>query len=104
MSEEPSLDSVHNRKKCLLAKQNIWNSLSEIKENVLYQSHAGIQGKIQAHATPGFCEHPEIVMGNVYNMNSEDDCMSEAMGNPKDLIVSDPLIEHPLSKLCETYV
>lgn len=66
-----------------------------------YRCHVGINGEIQACTTQGFCDHPEMVLGNIHETSLEEVWKSPRWESLRDLTKRGAYGEHPVCKLCQ---
>lgn len=69
-----------------------------------YRCHVGIDGDIQACTTLGFCEHPEMVMGNIHEMSFQDAWNSDRWKALRELTLSGKYDKHPVCNMCQKSV
>lgn len=66
-----------------------------------YRCHVGINGEIQACTTLGFCDHPEIVMGNIHKMSFEEAWKSQKWSDLRRITLAGEYANHPVCNLCQ---
>lgn len=69
-----------------------------------YRCHIGINGEIQACTTLGFCDHPDMIMGNINEISLRDVWMSTRWSELRALTLAKKYSHHPVCKLCQDSV
>jgi len=69
-----------------------------------YRCHIGINGDIQACTTLGFCDHPDMIMGNINQISLADAWMSPRWSELRKLTLEKKYSRHPVCKLCQDSV
>ena len=66
-----------------------------------YRCHVGVNGELQACTTLGFCDHPDMVMGNIHNISFEKAWKSDAWNKLREITLSGSYDLHPVCKICQ---
>lgn len=66
-----------------------------------YRCHVGINGELQACTTLGFCDHKEMIMGNIHEMTFEEAWKSERWKKLREITISGQYDKHPVCSLCQ---
>jgi MoaA/NifB/PqqE/SkfB family radical SAM enzyme len=69
-----------------------------------YRCHVGVHGEIQACTTLGFCDHKEMIMGNIHEMTFEDAWKSERWRALRELTIKGQYEKHPVCSICQRSV
>lgn len=69
-----------------------------------YRCHVGINGELQACTTQGFCDHPDMVMGNIHDSTFEDVWKGERWSALRDIVIAKEFDRHPVCKVCQRCV
>jgi len=69
-----------------------------------YRSHVGINGELQGCTTLGFCDHKEMMMGNIYEMTYEEAWKSAKWANLRAVTLSGNYSLNPVCSLCQKSV
>lgn len=69
-----------------------------------YRCHVGINGDIQGCTTLGFCDHSEMIMGNIHEMTFEEAWKSERWHMLREITLTGKYDKHPVCRLCQQSV
>lgn len=69
-----------------------------------YRCHVGINGEIQGCTTQGFCDHPEMVLGNIHESSFEEVWKSEKWNWLRKLTKNKEYDKHPVCRICQKSV
>ncbi|RNC68880.1 MAG: radical SAM/SPASM domain-containing protein [Desulfuromonadales bacterium] len=69
-----------------------------------YRCHVGINGELQACTTLGFCDHPEMIMGNIHEMTFEEAWKSKRWQELREITMSGQYEKHPVCNICQKSV
>ncbi|MBK7859770.1 MAG: radical SAM protein [Archangiaceae bacterium] len=69
-----------------------------------YRCHVGINGELQACTTQGFCDHPQMVMGNIHAASFESVWKSERWSALRDAVLRREYDRHPVCAKCQRCV
>jgi MoaA/NifB/PqqE/SkfB family radical SAM enzyme len=69
-----------------------------------YRCHIGIRGEIQACTTVGFCDHPQMYMGNIHDMTFEEAWNSPDWENLRQITRAGEYHKHSVCKRCQASV
>jgi len=69
-----------------------------------YRCHVGINGELQGCTTQGFCDHPDMVMGNIHNAPFETAWKSDAWNTLRDIVIKKEFDRHPVCRTCQRCV
>jgi MoaA/NifB/PqqE/SkfB family radical SAM enzyme len=69
-----------------------------------YRCHVGVHGELQACTTLGFCDHKEMIMGNIHEMTFEDAWKSERWRALRELTIKGQYEKHPVCSICQQSV
>jgi len=69
-----------------------------------YRCHVGINGELQACTTQGFCDHPEMVMGNIHRSSFEEVWKSPRWNSLREIVLRREFDRHPVCKICQRCV
>ena len=66
-----------------------------------YRCHVGVHGEIQGCTTIGFCEHPQMKMGNIHEITFEEAWKSERWESLRELTLAGRYDSHPVCRRCQ---
>lgn len=66
-----------------------------------YRCHVGIHGELQACTTLGFCDHKEMIMGNIHEMTFEQAWKSVRWKELREITLSGQYERHPVCGICQ---
>ena len=69
-----------------------------------YRCHVGINGELQACTTQGFCDHPQMVMGNIHESTFEEVWKSARWNSLREIVMTKRFDEHPVCSVCQRCV
>lgn len=69
-----------------------------------YRAHLGINGEIQACTTLGFCDHKEMIMGNIHKMSFEEAWKSDKWTKLREITIKGQYGKHPVCSICQQSV
>lgn len=69
-----------------------------------YRCHVGIHGELQACTTLGFCDHKDMIMGNIHEMTFEDAWKSERWESLRNITITGQYDKHPVCSICQRSV
>jgi len=69
-----------------------------------YRCHVGVNGEIQACTTLGFCDHKEMIMGNIHDMTFENAWKSDKWNRLRELTIKGQYAKHPVCSICQQSV
>lgn len=69
-----------------------------------YRCHVGINGELQACTTQGFCDHPQMVMGNIHEITFEEAWKSEKWSLLRQITLARQYEKHPICSICQKSV
>ncbi|RLE37342.1 hypothetical protein DRJ17_06790, partial [Candidatus Woesearchaeota archaeon] len=66
-----------------------------------YRCHVGVHGELQGCTTVGFCDHPQMQMGNIHEITFEEAWKSERWKSLRELTLAGRYDNHPVCRLCQ---
>jgi MoaA/NifB/PqqE/SkfB family radical SAM enzyme len=69
-----------------------------------YRCHVGINGELQACTTLGFCDHKDMIMGNIHEMTFEDAWKSDKWEALRQITITGQYDKHPVCSICQQSV
>jgi len=69
-----------------------------------YRCHLDINGAIQGCTTIGFCDHKQMIMGNIHNMTFEEAWKSKKWNSLRQITISGEYAKHPVCRVCQQSV
>ena len=69
-----------------------------------YRCHVGIHGELQACTTLGFCDHKDMIMGNIHEMTFEDAWKSDKWESLRQITITGQYDKHPVCSICQQSV
>jgi len=66
-----------------------------------YRCHVGINGELMACTTLGFCDHPEMLMGNIHDTTFEAAWKSDRWRTLREITLAGRYDEHPVCRICQ---
>lgn len=69
-----------------------------------FRCHVGINGELQGCTTQGFCDHPQMVMGNIHSCSFEQAWKSGRWSELRELTKTKQFDKHPVCYKCQRAV
>jgi MoaA/NifB/PqqE/SkfB family radical SAM enzyme len=69
-----------------------------------YRCHVGVNGELQACTTLGFCDHKDMIMGNIHEMTFEDAWKSDKWKILREITMTGQYSMHPVCRICQQSV
>ena len=69
-----------------------------------YRCHVGINGQLEACTTQGFCDHPQMVMGNIHDSTFESVWKSDRWSALREIVLTKQYDKHPVCAVCQRCV
>lgn len=69
-----------------------------------FRCHVGINGELQGCTTQGFCDHPQMVMGNIHDCSFEQAWKSERWSFLREITLKKQFDRHPVCHKCQRAV
>ena len=69
-----------------------------------YRCHVGVNGEIQGCTTQGFCDHPEMVLGNINKNSFEEIWKSKEWDFLREITKNKEYHKHPVCSICQKSV